>query len=64
MAGERIAVIDDESEVLETMQAIRQIHPSIVGATMTGYGTMETAIEALRQGMERHLAPQPHTDSS
>ena len=37
---------------LETVQAIRQIDPGIVGVIMTGYGTMETAIKALRMGME------------
>jgi signal transduction histidine kinase/DNA-binding response OmpR family regulator len=37
---------------LETVQAIREIDPNIAGIIMTGYGTMETAIEALRLGME------------
>jgi signal transduction histidine kinase/CheY-like chemotaxis protein len=37
---------------LETMQAIRGIEPDMVGVIMTGYGTMETAIKALRLGME------------
>ncbi len=37
---------------LETVKAIRQIDPNVVGVIMTGYGTMETAIKALRLGME------------
>ncbi len=37
---------------LETVQAIREIEPNTVGVVMTGYGTMETAIKALRLGME------------
>jgi signal transduction histidine kinase/FixJ family two-component response regulator len=36
---------------LETAQAIKEIDPSIICVTMTGYSTMDTAIEALKLGV-------------
>ncbi|TKJ30196.1 MAG: hypothetical protein CEE40_05990 [Chloroflexi bacterium B3_Chlor] len=37
---------------LEMVRAIRQIDPSIVAVTMTGHGTMEMAVQALRMGTD------------
>ncbi len=37
---------------LETVQAIKRIDPRIVGVAMTGHGSVETAVQALRMGME------------
>lgn len=40
---------------LETAQAIRDIHPDCVIVVMTGFGTMDTAIQALRLGFSEFL---------
>jgi len=37
---------------LETVRAIREIDPSIIAVTMTGHGSMEMAVQALRMGMD------------
>ena len=37
---------------LDTVQAIKRLDPSIVGVAMTGHGSVETAVRALRMGME------------
>lgn len=37
---------------LQTYRAIQQIQPDIVGVVITAYGSVETAIEALKLGME------------
>ncbi len=40
---------------LETAQAIKQLDPGIVCVTMTGYSTMDTAIEALKLGVDEFV---------
>jgi signal transduction histidine kinase/ActR/RegA family two-component response regulator len=40
---------------LEIAQAVKEIDPSIICVTMTGYSTMDTAIEALKLGVEEFL---------
>ncbi len=40
---------------LETAQAVKQLDPGIVCVTMTGYGTMDTAIEALKLGVDEFV---------
>jgi len=40
---------------LETAQAIKEFDPDIVCVVMTGYGTMETAIKALRLGFDEFI---------
>jgi signal transduction histidine kinase/DNA-binding response OmpR family regulator len=102
MADERVLIVDDEAEVLETcsralatqgyrvtgvgtsfdaidvaqkqdfdllltdirmpgmsglqvFKAIRQYKPDIVGVAITGYGAVDTAIEALKLGMDDFL---------
>jgi len=40
---------------IETYRAIKQYKPDIVGVAITGYGSMETAIEALELGMDDFL---------
>jgi len=102
MADERVLIVDDEAEVLETCEralatqgyrvtgvntgfdaismaqkqdfdllltdirmpgmsglqvfkAIRQYKPDIVGVAITGYGAVDTAIEALKLGMDDFL---------
>ncbi len=35
---------------METFRALRQLEPDMAGVMLTGFGTMETAIEALRSG--------------
>jgi signal transduction histidine kinase len=40
---------------LETFQAVREIDPDIAGIVLTGFGTMETAIEALRLGFTNFI---------
>ena len=37
---------------LEAVRAIREIDPSIIAVTMTGHGSMEMAVQALRMGMD------------
>jgi signal transduction histidine kinase len=37
---------------LETAQAVKETHPGIICVIMTGYSTMETAIEALKLGVD------------
>lgn len=37
---------------LETAQAVKETHPGIICVIMTGYSTMDTAIEALRLGVD------------
>ncbi|MBC7261845.1 MAG: sigma-54-dependent Fis family transcriptional regulator, partial [Chloroflexi bacterium] len=37
---------------LQTYRAIQQLRPDIVGVVITAYGSVETAIEALKLGME------------
>jgi signal transduction histidine kinase/CheY-like chemotaxis protein len=37
---------------LETAQAVKETHPSIICVIMTGYSTMDTAIEALKLGVD------------
>jgi len=40
---------------LETAREIKKIHPNIISVTMTGYGTMETALKALRLGIDEFV---------
>jgi len=40
---------------LQAFQAIKQHNPDIVGVTITGYGRVDTAIEALKLGMNDFL---------
>lgn len=40
---------------LDTARAVREISPDIVCVTMTGYSTMETAINALRLGIDEFV---------
>jgi DNA-binding NtrC family response regulator len=40
---------------LETAQAVKQLDPGIVCVTMTGYSTMDTAIEALKLGVDEFV---------
>jgi signal transduction histidine kinase/CheY-like chemotaxis protein len=40
---------------LETAQAVKQLSPDITCVTMTGYSTMDTAIEALRLGIDEFI---------
>jgi len=40
---------------LDTARALREINPDIVCVTMTGYSTMETAINALRLGIDEFV---------
>jgi K+-sensing histidine kinase KdpD len=40
---------------LETAQAIKKLDPGIVCVTMTGYSTMDTAIEALKLGVDEFV---------
>ncbi len=48
---------------LETFRAIRKIDPDIIGVGMTGYGTMEMAIEALKLGFIEFIV-KPFTPSN
>jgi signal transduction histidine kinase/ActR/RegA family two-component response regulator len=40
---------------LETAQAVKEIDPVIICVTMTGYSTMDTAIEALKLGVDEFI---------
>lgn len=40
---------------LETAQEVKKIHPDIMCITMTGFSTMETAIKALRLGVDEFV---------
>lgn len=40
---------------LETAQAVKEIDPGIICVTMTGYSTMDTAIEALKLGVDEFI---------
>src|SRR4030042_6125044 len=40
---------------LQTFRAVKEHNPDIVGVAITGYGAMETAIEALKLGMDDFL---------
>ncbi len=40
---------------LQTAQAVKEIDPAIICVTMTGYSTMDTAIEALKLGVDEFI---------
>ncbi len=40
---------------LETAQAVKRVNPGIICVTMTGYSTMDTAIEALKLGIDEFV---------
>ena len=45
---------------LETFRAIREFDPGIAGVIITGYGTLSTAIDALKSGFQGFI-PKPFT---
>jgi signal transduction histidine kinase/DNA-binding response OmpR family regulator len=40
---------------LQTAQAVKEIHPAVICVTMTGYSTMDTAIQALKLGVDEFI---------
>jgi signal transduction histidine kinase len=40
---------------LQTAQAVKEIDPAVICVTMTGYSTMDTAIEALKLGVDEFI---------
>src|SRR2546422_11738514 len=40
---------------LEVLRAARQLHPPAVVIVITGFGSIETAVEAVRRGAVRYL---------
>lgn len=53
----------DDGNGVEALEEIRKIHPRVQAIVMTGYGTMESAVQALRLGAIDYLSKPFRIDS-